>query len=467
MPAPPNQDATTAIDLGTLPTTLSQDVRFGGTTFTVWYKYTATSTDIVNTFSFFGDLVGYSPTTKVFLGPDTAPVGYLGGIAATNRPVQIPLTPGVTYFFQVATNSSAADPALLSLDARIAPNLTFPVGSLLVPEAGGNRLFPACIMSAVDGDDYTVLGFRTPWADVRSGDVLANGTILVHSGVDAELQIYDSALVLGIVTAFTPVGSSSSRIRAQRTGGHFYVGETGGGPLPATIRTVSTTLVLGSLFSFPLAGLSGFAVNPDDSIAYFSGQASAFNSQIERWDLLTDMALSDLAPDHGDGVGGGKFFVSSILVLSDGTIAVLYMESAAPSEVEIVVYNPNGTIVGTYNLGAIYETSSSPTLGFALDDPNSFWIGVNYTISTAEGQSRYANIKASDGSILADIDQANYTSGQYDGPQTPTPVSFFGPSGCSGHLLMMLSAVVPPVCPGGAVAGATGAPRDDGIPYTP
>ena len=433
MPAPTNQTALTAIDIGILPFTISQNVRFDGTTFTVWYSYTAKTDEKVATFFFFGDLVGYNPTTTVNLGPASAPVAYLGGIAGVNVAVLIPLTAGVTYYFEVQSTSTP-DPAILNVEAQLASSLNFPLGSLLVPEAGANRLFPAAILSAIDGEDFTVLGYATPWADAVAADILADGTILTYSDVDVELQIYNTSLVLGAVLSFTP--STAAILRAQRTGGNFYIGETNNGG-NATIRTVSTALALGSVFDFPLAGLSSFAVNSDDTIAYFSGQASPFNSQVERWDLTLDVALSDLAPDHGNDTGGGPFLVASMLVLSDDTIAVFYIGSGTlPHEGEVVVYNPNGTIVGTYNLGNVYSNSSNPSIAFALDDPNSFWVAVNY--NTPAGQSRYVNIKASDGSILADVDHMNYTSGQYQGPQIATPVSFFGPSGCSGHHLMII-----------------------------
>lgn len=47
MPAPPNTTALTAIDLGAFPASLTQDVHDAGTTYTVWYRFTAPADGVV------------------------------------------------------------------------------------------------------------------------------------------------------------------------------------------------------------------------------------------------------------------------------------------------------------------------------------------------------------------------------------------------------------------------------------
>jgi hypothetical protein len=57
MSVPGNIDPAHAIELGPLPHTLTQDVNDDGTTYTVWYKYTAVAGDNVIGIFAFGDLV--------------------------------------------------------------------------------------------------------------------------------------------------------------------------------------------------------------------------------------------------------------------------------------------------------------------------------------------------------------------------------------------------------------------------
>ncbi len=117
MAAPTNQTALTAIELGTLPASVVQDVHDAGTTYTVWYKVTALATDKVVSVWGSGNLASfYAPTGVMYIGPAGAPVLYLGGFSAINKPYQSPVDSTVEYFFQFVTNGGNPNPAILSIN---------------------------------------------------------------------------------------------------------------------------------------------------------------------------------------------------------------------------------------------------------------------------------------------------------------------------------------------------------------
>src|SRR5262245_58692510 len=104
MPAPTNTSATTATDLGTLPASVSQNVHDSGTTYEVWFKFTAPADAVVIGAFAFGDLVTYKPTIRPYNGPAGAPTQILS-IAAENKPIQFPVSAGTEYFLKVTPNA--------------------------------------------------------------------------------------------------------------------------------------------------------------------------------------------------------------------------------------------------------------------------------------------------------------------------------------------------------------------------
>src|SRR5690349_6391065 len=102
MSAPTNTSASSAIDLGTLPASVTQNVFDAGTTYQVWYFYTAQPNDTVLS------LWGYSSNfpvvasndyfveTYVYTGPASLPVLLTSNAGRAQRPMQLPVTPGTT-----------------------------------------------------------------------------------------------------------------------------------------------------------------------------------------------------------------------------------------------------------------------------------------------------------------------------------------------------------------------------------
>jgi hypothetical protein len=143
VPAPTNTSAGTATDFGTLPYSGSQNAHDAGTTYTVWYKYTPATSQMISVFGF-GDLVTYRPTITVFTGVGATPVG----IGVTNKPVQVYVNSGSTYWFRFVPNGGNPTPAVLLLEAEAFVPEAIPSGAILVNDDTDGA--PGAIVSSVD-----------------------------------------------------------------------------------------------------------------------------------------------------------------------------------------------------------------------------------------------------------------------------------------------------------------------------
>ena len=441
MPAPTNLNEATAIDLGTLPTsgatTTSQNVHDAGTTYTVFYKFTAPDDGVVSAFGF-GALGGYRPTVFVREEIPGFPgfyQNYMGGISAQNRPVQFPVVSGTQYWLQFVRNSSTISPANLSISVEfMGPFLTgIPANAIVINDDTDG--FPAAVISAIDGDDYNVLGFLHPFPAGEGGDViLTSGRILLENLGNGDCYLYDASLNQLATVAFTVQGN---RIRAAQGSGVFYAGNAGGGATPAKVQRILNDGTLSTLHTLTQAGMTAFAPSNDESIIYVSGQGGGGNSQIKQWNTGSGSFGSDLV---GAVAGYG---LTDMLVLTDDTIVAMYQNGSAPRDVFVRLYNASGSTLATYTV-ATSGSSTSPRLAQALDSPNSFW---TWTHGVSTGIDRVKNIRASDGAILSEIDHAQFEGGAYQAPEAATPVSTFGVSFSCPILALAASPVVTPPTP--------------------
>jgi hypothetical protein len=209
----------------------------------------------------------------------------------------------------------------------------------------------------------------------------------------------------------------------------FYLGHGSASSTPGLVETVTAAGAIGAttwtLSSSPVA----IAPTRDDAILYFADGTSG--AAVERWDLVDDVGLSDLAA----GVTG--YLVREIFVLADGSILVIYDESAG-TDVYVVRYSAAGATLNTYSTQFDASTGSDTHLAFANDDPDTFWAWIKIT----GGQSRFMQIDTSDGTILASFDAYHFTSGLYDGAVSATPAVRFGHSE-SCTFVITLGSVVP------------------------
>jgi len=434
MPIPTNITSTTAVELGPFPNTITQRVDSGGTTYNVWYKYTATFTGIVSVFAF-GDLTVYKPGIGI-LSPDAvtvyAPlVGFIIGNYTTttgNAPVQFPVTIGTVYYIQVLTNFGNPTPANLTIKGVAAPApVDAPIGSLFINSdfAYGNNAAPATLLSSVSG---AVSRFLPSFATGEAGNVLTNGVMLFYDLTTSALKLYSPNFTLAISI---PIASPLMVDNISSNKAHvFYVAVSGSGGV-TNIGTVNDSgSYTPNLWTLPVTNIVSLAPSPDETILYYLTNTGGTNAPVKRWSLTTNSALSDLAP----GVGTGIIASNDIVVLADGTILVGYGggepfgNPAVPGM--ILHYSAAGATLNTYNLAINMVGPAPMRLAYAVDDPNSFWVyyhsGTEFII-----QAQFYNIHVSDGALLTSITVPGFDGGLYYGPISSTPAMFGPPFSCT------------------------------------
>lgn len=413
MSAPTNTAATTATDIGTnLPYTTTQTVDDAGTTYTVWYRYTAQIDDVAIGVFGFGDLTTYQPVVSVWTGPASAPVAY-HGIAGDNVPVQIGVTPGETYYFKFTTNAGNPTPAVLHVSILGAPNETVPAGSILVNDDTDG--LPCVILSGTD--DNTTLRFLFPFPAGEQGDILPNGNFLVEDKFANTLHFYDGSdfSELTSLSWTTP-----AFIRTSNAGNRFYISKTGG-----VVSTVTSAGAFGATTWTVATSVQALCANNAQTILYYSRGANG--DPIKRWDLTNDVGLSDLVA----GIGSHK--PTDILVLGDDSIVFTSWKSTVTRDLNVYRYNAAGVLQNTYAFGSDF-TSTSPRLAYAIDDPNSFWLWTHPS-GAGDGTSKFLNIKVSDGSTLTTRIQTEYEGGAYLPAANATPVRFGNSFSCPFFIL--------------------------------
>lgn len=408
MPAPTNISAATALELALSSTPTVQNVHDAGTTYTVWYKHTATVTRVVSLFAF-GDLSVYTPIATVYLGPTGAPVEYLN-LSTTNKPMWFLVEAGTTYYFECETNGGNPTPALLSISLIAAPVERYAHGDLFINTFNTvGDAFPGIIVSSTDGDDDHVKTFVWPMTDGENGDVLkTTGAILLESIAADCLTLYSPALLPVTTVAFAAT-SGFRQIRSSVDGTFWYVGRAGDGLIRTVLPDGSFGPTSWTVTATQVTG--GIAANVANTILYHANLSA--NQPIKRYDLINNTPLSDLA-------AGVPNYESrrDIIVLEDDTILVTYTKTSVTQDAFVRRYSAAGATLNTYPLG----TRVTTRLATALDSPVSFWVWSQSV--TPVGFSTFQNIRTSDGVVLAEIDYSTYESGIYEPAATATPERF-------------------------------------------
>lgn len=457
MPPPTNIDFLSAADLGTLPASLTQQVDDSGSTYTVYYKYTAVPGENMIGFWGFGDLSTYRPFVNVYTGDPSAPTPWLplNQITALNVPIQVYVVPGENYFFELVPNGNFT-PSILTIDALTGPppDASVPTGSIFISDDSDG--FPAAIL---DNGTALPIRFVAPVVNGDFGDVLRSGIFLISDQLNGAVTLYDNQLaeVVSIPNPLYP-GSTRSIVMRGNVTSQFYIADPGVGASHAKVGTISDTgAVGGTIWTLASAGILGLAPSPDETILYYTGAGSTVASPVLRWDLLADAPLTDLVA----GIAGttvGK----DVLVLGDGTVLVSYRDQAPPNLWYVKRYDPTGALLNTYTFSD--AKGNDFRMCNALDDPVSFetWSKIDSVGGGNGTSSRFDRIRVSDGAVtLSRGPVPQYEAGAYQPDQTATPLARFGHSN-SCPLLIMQSPLAPPGCPG-EVSG----PRQDGLPYAP
>ncbi len=439
MPAPTNISAATAVELGPLPNTITQNVNDSGTTYTVWYKYTAQPGDTTLGIFAFGDLIAYTAEITVY-SPDgvtlypPSPIG-IPGFFADNVPIQMPVIGGQVYYFKITSTGGNVSPANLSITAQLRVNAPAPIGSLVVPSDDGS---PTTILSAADGSVLDILPLFTGGGNATDSDygaMLHDDTMITYSDLGAanDISIFSPTFAV-VADVGNPIPTAGSYVFSSNKINTFYVGGPGGGG-NTYVKTFSAAGTLGSTWNLGVAELTGMAPNPAETILYTAGLS--VGHAVKRWDLIGSTFLTDLVggvPNYSVG--------KDIIVLSDGSIILNY--NRAGVNAYVVRVDPSGTLLNTYAVYVSGQAVADNRMAVADDDPNSFWF---WSKVLATGISTFQNIRASDGVVLNTFASMEFENGIYAGVPTATPIAYFGHS-FSCPLLFRRTPYTPPPPPG-------------------
>lgn len=427
MPAPTNISAATAVELGPLPNSISQRVDDAGTTYVVWYKYTPPSDQIIGLWAF-GDLTVYTPEVEMFQADGVTPyVPVVGGSAAVNKRLQIPVASGAVVYFKIsevplATNPS---PANLTISALVAPNDAIVAGDLLINDDHAGM--PGCVVTPTGAIRRFVLGM----ANGEGGAILPAGQYVLSCGDQntgsGEVKIYnaDSSFRTAVVIDSPGGGLEQSIVGASNT--YFYA-------LDDDDESVKQFTLDGTILNSwtPTSLQAQLAPSRDDTILYYVGPFPG--TVIKRWDLVNNLALSDLYT-----FAANTRFVPELLVLSDGTI-ITGAHNTSSGAYQVLHLSAAGAVLHTLTV-----TSSGTLNRLALnvgDTATSIWAWS--LTGTSNAFSLFQELRLSDGGVLQSTGNVlQYETGAYNLPATATPTTEFGPSFSCPFLVLRAASSLP------------------------
>lgn len=329
----------------------------------------------------------------------------------------------------------------------------------------GQMLLPSDMADALQGDAtvhdpasgalVTQIASGDPAAGVvpfgSSGDLLASGIwgiaaestspANIGTGAVTSFALYDADVqLLANVTSVIPGGGDSFGFVRKLNSTAFCVAIDG--PVTNVIYLVSDAgVVSGTTYTLPvpLYSLWGITVDPTGQILYYVADGGT-QFVIKRWDLVNDIAMSDLAT----GPSNSRVGFDALITAPDGSIVIQYATTGVtPRPFNIANYDPSGTLMNQLALGTSSFTGY-PELGVDPSDTEGVWVksfNVGLTTTTVR------RLRASDFAVL------NAWSGQTLSGGGVIPVS------CP---VLVFPGSTPPPCP-----GLVTDPRTDGLPYTP
>lgn len=438
------------IKTNSLPFSITQEAHAGGTTYDLFYRYAAASSDSVLSAFLVGNLTPYDVRTTVLVGTpgSMSTLLFLSGIA--NKPVQIPVTltsgfqPSDTnYYFRAANFSGNPTPAQLTVSLQKGNTNPIAAGDIFINDDTNG--FPGVFRDPVTGN---VKNFVRPFPNGEGGDQIeSTGYMVVEDFQNNQIAVYNNQFEFVRNIAF---GNGFTWVKANTTAGRFVSINNDNPPTYLLTDSLGVSLGTVSMTGEP-QGVGSVTINNDASIIYWTNNVA--NTPVRRWDVAGAAALSDLVP------AVASHFVTELEFLKDGTLLVSYRSGTTIFYIER--YNESGTLLNTYTLdNETIPAGTQPRIARGLDDPLSFWAWSHNT----NGTSRFRQIQVSDGTVLTDLNnQVEYETGIYNKTASLTPDARFGHS-FSCYFFITKDPVPstnnPPLPPGGPptiiVGGADG-----------
>jgi hypothetical protein len=417
MPVPTNTSATTAIEIAELPYSGAQQADFEGTTYDLWYRWTAPECVELIGIAVYGDASVYTPRVQVYIGPAASPVLHYGD-SGNNQPAQIPVDAGTEYFIKFRTNVGNPAPANLTFAVYVGPNESAAAGAIVVSDDTPG--YPAMVVDASTG--LVLRSARIPAGE--EGDSLPSGVMLIADEYDTDTyKLYSSQFVeLGSVPF---LADNYAGVRAVPGANAFVIADYGrsGAIHQPTVGTVSAAGALGAttwtLSRATDRALTAIGANNALTVLYYVdyeiGAPTVPDSTLRRWDLVNDVGLSDLVAPVAD------YHIYDILTLEDDSIVVSYFRKYVyPWALVVRRYSAAGALLNTYDLGTDHK-QLAPRLGYS-STAGAFWVYVHpFGVDTVE----LLHLRASDGLTLATLTVPSASTGGYEPPVTSAdPVPF-------------------------------------------
>lgn len=438
MPPPTNTTPATAIAITASPYTLSLDVSAApagagydppcapGQFYAVWWAYTAQACDVViAALAVTAAPDAYAPQLSVWTGTLPTLTIYRSNVDGSlfnwcvdgggNYWSEIPVTPGITYYFQVSGLDASAPGSNLVFQVKRGPQAGLPTGSLLV--CSDSPDWPAAGLSAVDGALLRLLALPA----CEQAAILPDGRTLVaaeqgglgvaNHHVNA-FKLYDASLLL-THTVLGPIVANHSAlapVSSDRVGTWYVAARPEEFPFvtAAVVSQISPAGVVGAAWALPAnsAGMAAMGVSPDGSTLYYTVETGSTDMPVRQYSLSGSVPLADLVA----GTVGGDYG-RDLLVLTDGTILATLRpdKSGAPTAWVVEHYSASGATLHTYSLPT--STGSPPRIAIGLDDPVSFW-----AMTFPGGEvSHFQHIQIATGATIVAFDVNQYSPGRTAG----------------------------------------------------
>jgi hypothetical protein len=438
---PVNNSITTAIDLVTLPASVTGSL----VAFYSWYKYTSASPEqVLGMLASIVSSVNPRPFVTVYVGPEGAPSVYLGANSIANGRLQIPVANGTTYYFKIEANEQGLMESF-DFDVYVAPN--YPTVAKGVPVINSDEdSYPTAFVDPATG---IPLGFRLNTVAGETADITSTGISLFYDAhQEPRYNIYDRDMNL----LYTNTGFVGA-IGAGHFADHFYAITSEAGQ--TWVRRITLTGMPSTRWGPFTAGAQMLAVNRAETIAYYLDPSA---DTVRRWDLVGDTDLGVfISALSGYKIDSSGVSPGALLVLGDESLIVGYWLNNQ-NESRLRKFTPAGTLLWDvqYGVGAATDNLDRVTHD-PDDDTNFFWTWIKEF-----GLGKFQRIDASNGTV--DV-ETPYGAEVQDGGQFKLRYdeianTFGHPFSCP--FVIAHGDVGPPVCP-----GILGAARTDGLPYSP